>query len=277
MRRPAAALIAFSLLAGACGGGGKKDVSADSTSSTTSTTAAGTSGSSDGKPTTTAAPGKGTQTKAGTGQVIAQPAPSRLAPKDGDYVYAGTSTDSKGEQSQQQQTLKVKTTARAAAVRQVHRMGNDNGETVRTLEWRSDGMWVLDQHSEQGGDSSATCDWNPDSLDWLLPFRLGATWSSESTCAVGDTTQRLTIEGKVVRTEDIEIAGQKVRAVVVERTNSTHILLGGTVPLDRVEKATEWISLDRGLLLRSRKTVSSSGAVVAGGTSELTLQNLDPK
>lgn len=278
MRRLTAVLCALTLLAGACGGGDDESASVSTPGDETTTTGPGGEGSEggDGKTPTPAsiAPGAGAKAQPGSAPPVPQPPANEQAPRDGRYQYSVTATDDKGQQQQATQILTVKTDSRGQVVRQTHRLAAGGRDTVTTLEWRPDGLWLVSQRAEEGGSSSPECDWNPDTLEWPLPFRVGATWTSESTCATGSVSRTVKLSGKVARTETVKVAGKNVDTVVLERTRDERVTLDG-VPIDSTTTTTDWISVDRGLIVRSTATVKGT-AGLSSGSSDRRLDNFDP-
>lgn len=274
MRRLVAFALGVVLLAGACAG--DRGIPAGQGRASSSASPERPTSSVAGSPAPSAAPGAGVETRPGSAAPIAQPSTREQAPVDGRYEYLVTAVDGTGQQQQAVQVLRVATDARGVAVRQTHRLAAAGRDSLSVMEWRPDGVWALSQRSEEGGSSSPDCDWAPDILEWPLPFRVGATWTARSTCSVGSSTRSVTVTGRVVRTENVQVGDRSVRAVVLERTRDEKVLLDGSVPIESKERSTDWVAVDNGLLLRSNSSRQGTGGL-ASGSSDRKLTHLAPR
>jgi hypothetical protein len=287
-RRLLGLALALALLAGACGGGSKHASANKATTTTaangaTSSTAAAASnatGSGKGavatpqmstsksaaKPVGSGGSGSGT----GSGGSTSNPDTGLHAAAPGTYTYArtGTSHDSlRGDRSLTGNTsLKVDPVANSEQhSAQSSPDGSSSDQTVRFL---TEGAYFTDLKQSTGGFAK---EFQPNPPVLALPAQasIGRTWSWTVTSTDGKTT--LNASFKVERNETLTIGGQSTPTVVLTVT----LKASGDVTLDST--ATDWVSLAKGLIVRTDSTSSGSiGTITFNSQSSSVLQSTKP-
>ena len=154
------------------------------------------------------------------------PAPLNLPfqpPAAGVYRYATESRADFGGQEQVQEGVDRYTFKAPFRVRDaldqvvVIKQDNDRGTTRRTSRWTVEGLYRVRDRT-----GSSDCTYDPPSLVLPFPIRIGATWDTEPTCRSADEYDGFEGEAessaRLLREEEVEVAGQTVFTYVVEET-----------------------------------------------------------
>jgi hypothetical protein len=281
----ATSLLLLLLLAGACGGG-SKHASANKAKATTTTAPA------PGATSTTAAAGPNA-TGTGKGAVATpQMSTSKSAAKPasptasnnstsnpdtglhaaapGTYTYArtGTSHDSiRGDRSLNGNTS-LKMDPAANGDQHSVQSSPDGSSSEQTVRFLTEGAYFTDLKQSTGGFAK---EFQPNPPVLALPAQatIGRTWSWTVTSTDGKTT--LNASFKVERNETLTIGGQSTPTVVLTVT----LKATGDVTLDST--ATDWVSLAKGLIVRTDSTSSGSiGTITFNSQSSSVLQSTKP-
>lgn len=289
--RTLALLLALALPAAATGacGGGSKHTAAKNSSATTTTAPTG------GATNPTAAPSGPNATGAGKGAVATpQMSTSKSAAKPasptasnsnstsnpdsglhaaapGTYTYArtGTSHDSvRGARSLNGNTSLKVDPVNTATSDQHSAQSSPDGSSDQTVRFLTEGAYFTDLKQSTGG---FTKEFQPNPPVLALPAQatIGRTWSWTVTSTDGKTT--LTANFKVERNETLTIGGQSTPTVVLTVT----LKATGDVTLDST--ATDWVSLAKGLIVRTDSTSSGAiGTITFSSQSSSIMQSTKP-
>lgn len=247
------------------------------TSSTTATTAAGATPAAAGPssapitgappPTPTAASDAPPAEDLGPAQ---DPGPA-VPPRAGLYRYRMTSGD-----GEQEATTGVEDKGRQGDETRLAVTMTGRGLTgTSEVSWRPDAVRNL-RTTFSFGANTADCDWEPDVVEYALPLRAGATWSSESTCTVRFGATPVVVK-RAAKAEVLELRRVKVdgRVVDVWAIRRVEQLSGGGFSGE--SQAVGLFSPKHGIDVDVTGTISGGGPGGGGGDFHQTLVHLDPE
>lgn len=239
---------------------------------TTTTAAGGTATTVAGATATTAKPGGATGTTvaavdsnacASPPETSTNPGPIQ-APAVGIYSYVSCGSDGAVDD----QTVKEGTSG-GGKVRRLVSHNQQGIQLTETIAYGSDGV-LQEALNVAAFGQQASCDWNPDVVEYPANLSVGAQWSAKSSCTTSFGQFKVDATGKITGRRSVTVGGTSVNAWVVER----HLNLK-TPQGDQVADETLYYDPSRGVPLY-RKAVTSDGN---GGkiTVVLRLASLTPK
>ncbi|MDQ3107422.1 MAG: hypothetical protein M3Q68_06405, partial [Actinomycetota bacterium] len=136
-------------------------------------------------------------------------------PKPGVYRYR-TSGGGAEERGEEDTTSRVEERGRSGEEVRL-RVTTAGGRLTSASEvaWRPDGVRTL-RTTFTFGESRGDCDWEPDVVDLQFPLGPGATWSSESSCAVTGVAPTPIPLSRSVRAEVIGLRRVRIDGQVVD-------------------------------------------------------------